>query len=65
MIHDPEICAVCGAGGACGDCFGSGADPDGPAGSSCVSCGGSGDEPPLLSSCSEERCGVPMPGTRS
>lgn len=64
MIHDPDICAVCGAGDRCGDCFGSGAEPDGPAGS-CATCGGTGEEPRLLPSCSEEACGVSLPGAGS
>ena len=62
MIHDLEICAVCGAGDRCGDCFGSGSEPDRP-GDSCMSCGGSGDEPPMLPTCSEDGCGVRLGGT--
>ncbi len=51
----------CGAGDSCAECFGSGAEPDGPAGS-CVGCCGTCEEPRLLPSCSEECCGVPLPG---
>lgn len=61
MIDAPDVCATCGAGDLCADCFGSGAAPGGPAGS-CVSCGGSGTEPSMLPACSQDRCGVPMPG---
>lgn len=60
MTREPDVCAVCGANDGCSDCL-SGADPDRPE-ETCMNCGGSGVEPPLLPSCSEERCGVPLPG---
>ncbi|QIN85465.1 hypothetical protein GBA63_22450 (plasmid) [Rubrobacter tropicus] len=63
MTHDPEICAVCCANDTCADCFGTGHEPD-RLDETCMSCGGSAKEPPMLPSCSEERCGVPLPGPR-
>lgn len=60
MTREPVTCAACGAGDICGDCLGSGADPENLK-ASCLTCGGTGAEPPLLSSCSEERCADTLP----
>ena len=56
MVYVTEECLVCGAGGRCQDCFGSGANRDN--GSTCMTCGGSGAEPPMLPSCPSDGCTV-------
>ena len=62
MARIPDVCITCGAGGPCSDCLGAGTGRADPA-ETCMSCGGTGEEPRLLDSCSEELCGVSLPGT--